>query len=217
VTLCGALVAQAANRWTLAVAISLPLLIPFDRARRRATRVAFEQAPWEAASLGAQGWRAMLWPVSRRAPISLRRCGRVERSGTDNTRRRRKVAYLLASGGGDYGRRPNRGGLVPLHSPGRPFVEENLARIIVFHLPCAFASTVFLIWGAYLAIGSLRAKTLAWDVRTAAAMELCLIMCILTMLTGILFSKTQWGAWWQNDPRQWSFLLVLLVVAAISP
>jgi heme exporter protein C len=34
------------------------------------------------------------------------------------------------------------------------------------------------------------------------------------MATGVLFSKVQWGAWWSWDPRQTSFLLVLLLLAA---
>ena len=41
VTLCGALVAQAANRWTLAGAVSLPLLLPMIALGVAATRVAF--------------------------------------------------------------------------------------------------------------------------------------------------------------------------------
>lgn len=41
VTLCGALVAQAANRWTLAGAVSLPLLLPLIALGVTATRVAF--------------------------------------------------------------------------------------------------------------------------------------------------------------------------------
>jgi heme exporter protein C len=93
-------------------------------------------------------------------------------------------------------------------------MNGDLARIIVFHLPCAFAATIFLIWSAVAAIGSLATKGTTWDIRTAAAMEMSLILCVLTMLTGILFSYFQWGALWQNDPRQWSFLLVLLIVAA---
>lgn len=98
--------------------------------------------------------------------------------------------------------------------PAEDFPNESLARIIVFHLPCAFGATVFLIWGTYLSLRSLLAKRIEWDVRAVAAMEICLVLCVLTMLTGILFSKTQWGDWWQWDPRQTSFLLVLLIVAA---
>ena len=45
-------------------------------------------------------------------------------------------------------------------------------------------------------------------------MELGYLFCLLTMATGILFSQVQWGAWWQNDPRQTSFLMVLLIYAA---
>jgi heme exporter protein C len=98
--------------------------------------------------------------------------------------------------------------------PAALFADEQLARLIVFHLPCAFTATLLLIWATYLSVRCLVSKSLSWDTRAASAMELCLIMCILTMLTGILFSRVQWGAWWQWDPRQTSFLLVLLIVTA---
>ena len=34
------------------------------------------------------------------------------------------------------------------------------------------------------------------------------------MASGIVFSKVQWGGGWQNDPRQTSFLMVLLLCGA---
>jgi heme exporter protein C len=94
------------------------------------------------------------------------------------------------------------------------FRVPSLARIIFWHLPCAFLTTglVFLAaWFGYRYLGSREAR---WDIRGAAAMELGALYGALTMATGILFSKVQWGEWWQNDPRQTSFLMVLLILAA---
>jgi heme exporter protein C len=98
--------------------------------------------------------------------------------------------------------------------PAELFNDKDLARLIVFHLPCAFTATLFLIWGSILSVRSLTSRKLEWDARAVAAMEIAFLMCALTMVTGILFSKVQWRAWWQWDPRQTSFLLVLLIVAA---
>ena len=53
-----------------------------------------------------------------------------------------------------------------------------------------------------------------WDLRAVAALELGLIFHVLTMFSGILFSKIQWGAWWSWDPRQTSFLIALPMYAA---
>ena len=101
--------------------------------------------------------------------------------------------------------------LVP---PAQNFREPELARIIFFHLPCAISTPIFFFFGSYLSLQYLRKRTIEWDLRAAAANKLGYVLAILTMLTGILFSKTQWGAWWQWDPRQTSFLLLLLLYAA---
>jgi heme exporter protein C len=37
---------------------------------------------------------------------------------------------------------------------------------------------------------------------------------VLTLVTGIFFSRVQWGDWWHWDPRQTSFLMVVLMFAA---
>jgi heme exporter protein C len=55
---------------------------------------------------------------------------------------------------------------------------------------------------------------IAWDVRAEAAVELTTIFWLVTMASGILFSELEWGLWWQWDPRQTSFLLVLLIYFA---
>ena len=49
---------------------------------------------------------------------------------------------------------------------------------------------------------------------SVAANEMAVILFSLTMITGMLFSKAQWGAYWQGDPRQTSFLMNLLIVGA---
>lgn len=94
------------------------------------------------------------------------------------------------------------------------FNAPSLARILFFHLPCAITTSIFIFFAPYLAIRYLGSKTLDWDVRAASANELGFLFGLLTMATGILFSEVQWGAWWSWDPRQTSFLLVLLVYGA---
>ena len=108
--------------------------------------------------------------------------------------------------------------LVP-DAPG--FNSPEFARIFFWHFPCPMMLTGLLftaVWCAYKALatpaeagGTARA---AWDVRSVAALELGLVFALLTMLSGILFSKVQWGAWWSNDPRQTSFLLAMLFYGA---
>ena len=130
--------------------------------------------------------------------------------------------------------------LVP-DAPG--FASPEFARIFFWHFPCPIMLTGLLfaaVWSGYryLAGPSERIATisrglpgglgrfvrmlsgvdtpnrLVWDVRSVAALELGLVFALLTMFSGILFSKVQWGAWWSNDPRQTSFLLAMLFYGA---
>lgn len=101
--------------------------------------------------------------------------------------------------------------------PAKGFMEPDLFRIVFFHLPCAFVATIYFFVGAFHSLKALKGKGLAQleaDVRAVTANEMALLMSVLTMVTGILFSKVQWGGWWAWDPRQTSFLLVLLIYGA---
>lgn len=103
------------------------------------------------------------------------------------------------------------------------FQSPSLARILIFHLPCALLTPTYLFLAAYLAVRHLATRQPHWDARLCAANELAFLFGLLTMATGIVFSRVQWGitmrwyefdAWWQRDPRQTSFLFVLLILAA---
>jgi len=99
--------------------------------------------------------------------------------------------------------------------PAKAFTEPDLARMIFFHLPCAIGSTLFLIYAAYASFRYLGTKNENWDVKGTAAMEIGLVLAALTLLTGMLFARYQWGAWWSwQEIRMTSFLLVFLIVAA---
>lgn len=101
-----------------------------------------------------------------------------------------------------------------LAPPAAGFREPQMARIIFFHLPSAFLASFFVLLIGYLGIRLLRSKAPEWDIRLAAATELGTIFALVTLASGIVFSRVQWGAWWQNDPRQTSFLVVCLMLAA---
>lgn len=96
----------------------------------------------------------------------------------------------------------------------RLFLNPQMARMIFFHLPCALSCTIFFYFGAYLSLRVLLTHRLEWDVRAASANELGMVLAVLTMLTGMIFSRYQWGAFWSWDPRQTSFLFVLLLYGA---
>jgi len=97
--------------------------------------------------------------------------------------------------------------------PAMNFQNPQLARIFVWHFPCPMIAVSLLMLSAWFSFRYLRTHDRAWDERALASQELAFIFSVLTMLTGMLFSKVMWGAWWQQDPRQTSFLMVLVIYA----
>ena len=93
------------------------------------------------------------------------------------------------------------------------FQKPALARIFFWHFPSTLAATVMLFIGLYFSIQVLRRKDPLADARAAAANELGVLFGLLVLTTGMLFSYVQWGAFWSWDPRQSSFLLVMLIYA----
>lgn len=100
-------------------------------------------------------------------------------------------------------------------APGaKGFPQEESAKIMFFHVPPAMLCTLFYLWGALMAIRYLKTKNPTFDVRSMAAIEVGTLLCLLATLTGMVFAKVQWGAFWEWDPRQTSILIQLLIYAA---
>lgn len=95
------------------------------------------------------------------------------------------------------------------------FKEPELARILFWHLPFAFVSVVFVVWAIWQSVSVLRTGgNIDRDIRAEAASEITMLFACITMASGMLFSHVQWGAFWSWDPRQTSFLFVLLILFA---
>ena len=109
------------------------------------------------------------------------------------------------------------------------FQKPGMARVFLWHFPPSVLGTFLMMIGSWFSLRTFQriqfkpfrfqAETDAeakakFDLRALACIELGYIFFILTMLTGIMFSELQWGDWWSWDPRQTSFLIVLLIYAA---
>lgn len=109
-----------------------------------------------------------------------------------------------------------------LNVEGKPFytLGGHGAKVLFFHVPCAWLASLTYVVGAYYAIQYLRRraanspKAEETDYKCAAAMELGLVFSILATVTGSLFAHNEWGAYWSWDPRQTSILVVMLLFAA---
>lgn len=102
-----------------------------------------------------------------------------------------------------------------LNAPGADgFMNPSMARVLFFHLPCAFIATWYIILSAWFGGRYLMTGEARYDGRVEASVVVSTWFAVLTMGSGIVFSKLQWNAWWHNDARQTSFLVVLLLCAA---
>lgn len=99
----------------------------------------------------------------------------------------------------------------------------NYVRIIFIHIPCAWIGVLAFLVAAVYAWRVLRggrdgAAALAAVARadhlSARSAALGLAFTAVATVTGAIFSRLTWGAFWNWDPRQTTILCLLLIYAA---
>jgi heme exporter protein C len=97
--------------------------------------------------------------------------------------------------------------------PAKGFIGES-SRIVFFHVPCAWtAALAFLVAAAY-SLAYLVRRNPRHDQVAEASVRLGLLFAILTLVTGSLFAKIMWGSYWNWDPRESSYLLLVFLYGA---
>jgi heme exporter protein C len=91
---------------------------------------------------------------------------------------------------------------------------ENKARIIFFHVPTAWIAVIAFMMSMISGVQYLRKNDLKYDVRSSSAAGLGLVFCILATVTGAIWAKFNWGAFWNWDPRQTSIFILMLIYGA---
>lgn len=88
------------------------------------------------------------------------------------------------------------------------------ARILYFHVPTAWVSTVAFIMALFYGAQYIRKRDILYDYKAASAAALGLMFAILATVTGAIWAKFEWGAFWNWDPRQTSIFVLILVYGA---
>ncbi len=95
------------------------------------------------------------------------------------------------------------------------YQQGDAYRIIFVHVPCAFLSMALYTWMGFLSV-----LLLVWRIKIAglllsqvAALGAC--MTLLALITGSIWGKPMWGAFWVWDARLTSEMVLLLLYAAI--
>jgi len=97
------------------------------------------------------------------------------------------------------------------------YLQGNSYRIIFVHVPSAS-----LAMSIYLTLAVLGVINLVWKIKTAsivaqAAAPVGLVLCIVALVTGAIWGKPTWGAYWVWDGRLTSMLvLAFLYVGVIA-
>lgn len=106
------------------------------------------------------------------------------------------------------------GAFLPFTQPGEGFIGQT-GRILFFHVPMAWVSFVaFVAAGVWSGRYLFGARQPRHDRAAAVAVELGLVFCLLATISGAIWARVQWGAYWNWDPRQTSILISLLFYGA---
>lgn len=85
-------------------------------------------------------------------------------------------------------------------------------KIFYFHVPVAITSFAVLFFTAYFGIRFLVTRDRVFDARARIATEVSLLFVVLTMITGVVWTRWAWGVWWTWEPRLTTYLILMLLV-----
>ena len=100
------------------------------------------------------------------------------------------------------------------HFPFIPGLGE-LAKIIFFHVPTAWLASLSFLVAMIYGIKYLKSQDLDNDAKSNAALQLAFVFSVLATLTGSVWAKFTWGAFWHWDPRETSIFILLLIYGSL--
>ncbi len=90
----------------------------------------------------------------------------------------------------------------------------NLVRLAFFHIPVAWVSVLAFMVAALTAGLYLKTRRPWYDCVSASSARLGFVFCLLATVSGAVFAKLTWGAYWNWDPRQTTVFILLLIYGA---
>jgi heme exporter protein C len=99
-------------------------------------------------------------------------------------------------------------------SPNKVGMLAETTKNIYFHVPMSITAVIAFFTSLWFGIKFLRGRNLEDDAKAEAASGLGFLFNLLAMITGAVWAKAVWGAFWHWDPRQTTIFLVFLMYAA---
>lgn len=106
-------------------------------------------------------------------------------------------------------------GLIGFYLPPRDATIGESYLIFFIHFPSAISSLLFFICAGGLSLDYLIRRRPASDLWASTAVEVGVVGCTITLLTGSFWAKAAWGLWWDNaDPRLMTVAVMWLTYLA---
>lgn len=103
------------------------------------------------------------------------------------------------------------GMLMPV--PARPIVNESI-RNLYYHVPMWFSMMTLMTVSVVYSIRYLRSPKLQYDISARWFAGTGTVLGVLGIVTGAIWAKFAWGAFWSNDIKQILAAIALLIYAA---
>ena len=84
--------------------------------------------------------------------------------------------------------------------PYQPLLFETI-RNLCWHVPMWFTMFLLMLMAAVSSVRYLLSGKIDHDFRAKSAVDVGLVCCILGLVTGSVWARFTWGAWWVNDPQ----------------
>lgn len=85
-------------------------------------------------------------------------------------------------------------------------------KIFYFHMPVAIVSFVALAATAYFGVRFLMTRDAEYDLRARLSTEISLVFVMMTMVSGEMWERFEWGVWWTWEPRLTTYFILMLMV-----
>lgn len=97
-----------------------------------------------------------------------------------------------------------------------PFIPAlgESARNIFFHVPQSFTMLFLLIISGIQSYKWLKTQDPIHDMKAESSALVAMTFGLLTLITGAVWAELSWGTWWNWDPRQTTFLGLMLIYSA---
>lgn len=96
-----------------------------------------------------------------------------------------------------------------------PALGLNTSNIMYFHVPMAISMEIAFLMAAWHGVRFLQTRRMEHDAHSVAFAEVGTAFGIIATITGAIWAKLNWGAYWSWDPQQIGIVAVLLTYFAL--